>query len=185
LREFIAQNGFAPTIREIAEGLGINSPATIDEHLRALEKKGAIKRISGKRRSISIADQFQKLPENKIPILGQIAAGQPIEAIEDPDSFVEFPSGRPDRETFALKVKGQSMVEDGIFEDDLVIVRRQDRCENGQTVVALLPDGSATLKRFYREKNRIRLQPANSDFNPIYVRNVNIRGIVIGLVRRF
>lgn len=185
LREFIEQHGFAPTIREIAKALGIRSPATVDEHLRALEQKGVIRRSYGKRRSISISDQFKKLPQNKIPILGQIAAGEPIEAIENPDDFVQFPSGQSGKELYALKVKGSSMIEDGIFEGDVVVIQKQDNCENGQAVVALLPDGSATLKRLYREKSRIRLQPANADFEPIYVRNVRIQGRVIGLVRKF
>jgi len=117
--------------------------------------------------------------------MGQIAAGEPIEAIEDESDSVDFPvSGKTDQ-YFALRVKGNSMIEDGIFDGDIVVIRKQNSCSNGEVVVALLGDGNATLKRLYREKNRIRLQPANSSMSPIYVRDVTIQGIVVGLTRKF
>jgi repressor LexA len=185
LRKFISNKGFAPTIREIAEGIGIKSPATVEEHLQALERKGVIKRIRGKRRAIAIMPEFAEMPENRVPILGQIAAGQPIEAIEDKSSFVEYAEPKPGEELFALKVNGDSMIEDGIFDGDLVVIRKQETCVDGEVAVALLDDGSATLKRIFREKKRIRLQPANSDLDPIYVDNIRIQGKVVGLIRRF
>jgi len=185
LREFIEREGFAPTIREIAEGVGNNSPATIEEHLQALERKGVIKRTKGKKRSISIKSGFKEPPRKRIPILGQITAGEPLEAIEDKHRYVEFTPSQPLENLYALKVSGNSMIEDGILDGDTVIIRKQQTCNDGEVVVAFLDDGSATLKRLYREKNRIRLQPANSEFNPIYVNQLQIQGVVVGLVRRF
>jgi repressor LexA len=185
LRKFIAANGFAPTIREIAAGIGIKSPATIEEHLQTLEHKGVISRIRGKRRAIAINPGFSPKPHDSIPIMGQIAAGEPIEAIEDRTDSVDFPvSGDVDRH-FALRVKGDSMIEDGIFDGDIVVIRKQNNCSNGEVVVALVDNNNATLKRLYHERNRIRLQPANSRLSPIYVHDVLIQGIVVGLVRRF
>lgn len=185
LKDFIVSKGYGPTIREIAAGIGLTSPATVEEHLQALEHKGVIRRIRGKARAIEINPEFGRAPGNKIPILGQIMAGEPIEAIEDPDSHVDFPIHNSPEEHFALRVKGRSMVEDGIFDGDVVIIRRQETCQNGDTVVALLEDGSATLKRLFREKKRIRLQPANPDFKPIHVHKAQIQGRVVGLVRKF
>jgi repressor LexA len=185
LRNFISTNGFAPTIREIGKAIGVNSPATVDEHLRALERKGVIRRIKGKRRAISINPEFDRQAENLIPVMGRIAAGAPIEAIEDSNSFVEFSGQHPDERLFALQVNGDSMIEDGILDGDLVIIRQQETCNNGEVAVALLDDGSATLKRIYREKDRIRLQPANSNLEPFYVNSIRIQGRVVGLVRRF
>jgi len=185
LRKFISTNGFAPTIREIAAGVGINSPATVEEHLQSLEHKKVIRKTRGKRRSLEILPEFAGQPDAKIPILGQIAAGEPIEAIQNRDSYINFPiSGSPDMH-FALRVRGDSMVDDGILDGDMVIIRRQETCQNGDVVVALLANGCATLKRLYREKNHIRLQPANSELGPIYVRQIQIQGKVIGLVRKF
>ena len=185
MRDFISVNGYAPTIREIAAGVGLGSPATVEEHLQTLEHKGVIKRIRGRKRAIEIRAEFNRASGNRIPILGQIAAGEPIEAIEDPNSHVDFPTSESPEACFALRVKGQSMVEDGIFNGDIVIIRRQETCQNGDMVVALLEDSSATLKRLYRENKRIRLQPANSEFEPLYVKRVRIQGRVVGLVRKF
>lgn len=185
LKEFITTHGFAPTIREIANAVGLNSPATVDEHLQALERKGVILRIKGKKRAISIAPEFKQLSDKRIPIIGQIAAGEPIEAIEDPQSSVRFNTQGDLSNLYALRVKGHSMIGDGILNGDIVIIRHQETCSDGETVVALLEDGSATLKRCYRERNRIRLQPANPEFQPIYVDSLHIQGKVIGLIRNF
>jgi repressor LexA len=185
LHKFISDKGFAPTIREIAAAIGIKSPATMQEHLEALERKCVIRRIRGKKRAIDIMPEFLPTPESRVPILGQIAAGQPLEAIEDKSSFVEYAEAKPGDELFALRIKGESMIEDGIFDGDLVVIRKQETCMNGEVAVALLDDGSATLKRIFREKGRIRLQPANSNLDPIYVENVRIQGKVVGLIRRF
>jgi repressor LexA len=182
--DFRSKNGCSPTLREIASGVGVSSPATIAEHLQALEKKGVITKQSGRRRSISIAPEFERTPDRKIPVIGIIAAGQPLEAIEDKNTHIDFVVSDPGS-CYALKVKGESMIEDGILENDYVVVKKQMTATDGDLVVALLDDGSATLKRFYRENNRIRLQPANSEMNPIYVRDVTIQGRVVGLMRRF
>lgn len=185
LRKFISSNGFAPTIREIGSAIAVNSPATVEEHLQALERKGVIRRIKGKKRAISINLEFEQAPDTKIPVMGRIAAGEPIEAIEDKNNFVEFSGPESGKDLFALQVNGNSMIEDGILDGDFVIIRRQDTCNNGEVAVAFLDDGSATLKRIYREKGRIRLQPANSELKPFYVDNIRIQGRVVGLVRRF
>ena len=143
-----------------------------------------ITKQSGRRRSISIALEFERTPDRKIPVIGIIAAGQPLEAIEDKNTHIDFVVSDPGS-CYALKVKGESMIEDGILEDDYVVVKKQMTATDGDLVVALLDDGSATLKRFYRENDRIRLQPANSEMNPIYVCDVTIQGRVVGLMRRF
>lgn len=185
LKQFVASHGFAPTIRELASGVGLKSPATVEEHLQALECKGVITRIKGKKRAISISPKFSNLPENRIPIIGQIAAGEPIEAIQDHQSYVQFAGSTDIKSLYALRVKGNSMIEDGILSGDIVIIRKQETCSDGETVVALLDDGSVTLKRCYLEQDQIRLQPANPDYEPIYVDSLHIQGKVIGLVRRF
>lgn len=185
LRKFISMNGFAPTIREVCSGIGVSSPATVEEHLQALERKDVIRRIKGKRRAISINPEFERAPDTRIPVMGRIAAGEPIEAIEDRDSYVEFSGPESNEDLFALQVNGDSMIEDGILDGDFVIIRRQQACNNGDVAVALLDDGGATLKRIYREKDRIRLQPANSELEPFFVDSIRIQGKVVGLVRRF
>jgi repressor LexA len=180
---FIEDGGYAPTLDEIAEGLGVTKP-TVQQYLAALEEKGAIRRERYTHRSIEITDpRFQS--RSGTPLLGRIAAGQPIEAVEtetlvDIADILDLDGGR---NQFLLQVEGNSMIEDGIFDGDFVLVEKAKRAENGQTVVALLPDGSATLKRFYREKKRIRLQPANPNLEPIYAKKVTIQGIVRGVVR--
>jgi repressor LexA len=185
LNKFISDNGFAPTIREIGEALGLSSPATVEEHLHALERKGVIRRTRGRKRAITVNPHFSTQASSQIPVLGQIAAGYPLEAIEQRHSFVEFPAATAGTELYGLLVRGDSLAEDGIFSGDLVIVQKQEVCANGDLVVALLEDNTATLKRCYRESDRIRLQPANAQYQPIYVRNLRIQGKVIGLVRRF
>ncbi len=178
-------NGYSPTLQEIADELGI-SKITVFEHVEALIGKRLLTRRSNKARSLELTSLAQ-LPDERptlIPLVGRIAAGQFVEAIELPDSVdLEqlFASRHPVR---MLTVVGDSMIDDQICEGDMVVYEERPTARNGETVVALV-DGEATLKRFYKEKNRIRLQPANKKYKPIYVRNLDIQGVVIGVVRRY
>ncbi len=182
---FIAEQGYAPTLDEIAAGLGLAKP-TVQQYLRALTAKKVIARRRYAHRSIEILDPSVKPPgSTTLPLLGRIAAGQPIEAIELPETVNVAESlglvGRKD--LFVLEVKGNSMIEEGITDGDYVIVEKRDTADNGQVVVALLPDNTATLKKLFKEPTRIRLQPANPDLKPIYAKQVTVQGIVRGVFR--
>ena len=185
IRDFRIRNGYSPTMQEIGDHLDLTK-VTVFEHVGALEKKGLLLRGAKHRaRSLQVSDAFEFPDESPVhlPLVGQIAAGQPMEAIEDQenlDLMEMFPHG-PD--TFALRVVGDSMIDEHIRDGDYVICRRTDTARNGQTVVALLDDGEATLKKFYRGRHRIRLQPANPAYKPIYTDSVDIQGVVIGIVR--
>jgi len=177
-------------LKQIAESIGVSSLATVHEHLQALEAKGLITRKSGKMRSIDLAQSDVNLgaPEGfDAPILGFIAAGAPIEPYTDPNATMNIPaafvSGK--KRTYVLQVRGESMIEDGIMDGDHVIIEQAEAAINGEIVVALLDNGMATLKRFFRETTRIRLEPANAKMQPIFVKNVKIQGKVVGLVRRY
>lgn len=188
----------SPTLEEIAQHFGV-SKVTIYEHIRQLESKGAIQREKHRARSLIVLDpNFSDEPaeseehlDARVPltVLGSIAAGQPIDAIEDPE-VVDLADLVPmGREHFALRVRGRSMIDDGIHDGDLVIVERRNSADDGEVVVAILEDEEATLKRLYREPpgapGRFRLQPANSLLDPIYVDRVEVRGVVVGVVRSF
>ncbi|MCK6471158.1 MAG: transcriptional repressor LexA [Planctomycetes bacterium] len=179
-------HGFSPTYAELAKDLGV-STITVFEHLEALERKGAIRRRRHEARSVEIIEpNFLREQNSKrtLPVKGTIAAGKPIEAIE---SSEELPFGEifnATSDTFVLKVRGNSMVDDHIVDGDLIIVEGRETAHNGEIVVALLPDGQATLKRFYRENGRIKLQPSNPSMAPIFLDNVKIQGIFKGLVRK-
>jgi len=185
IRDFRKSRGYSPTFQEIGDHLDLTK-VTVFEHVGALTKKGFLERGSRhKARSLSVKSDF-RFPEEagRIPLAGRIAAGRPIEAVQDSqDLDLEnlFESG-PD--TFALRVQGSSMIDEQIRDGDYVICRRGPAPRNGQTVVALLENGEATLKKLYKEAGRIRLQPANPDFPPIYVKDVNVQGVVIGVVRK-
>ena len=190
IKQYIQSNGSAPTLKQIAESIGVSSLATVHEHLKALEAKGLITRKSGKMRSIDLAKSNINLgqPEGfDAPILGFIAAGAPIEPYTDPNATMNIPaafvSGK--KRTYVLQVRGESMIEDGIMDGDHVIIEQAEAATNGEIVVALLDNGMATLKRFFRETTRIRLEPANAKMQPIFVKNVRIQGKVVGLVRRY
>lgn len=189
---FIGRNSMPPTVREIGRAFKITS-AGVFGHLKALEKKGFLKRGKLGARSISIepasaSSDIASFPDprysEKIPVVGGIAAGMPVFADENIEGLltVDRKLLRGNGKFFALRVKGDSMIEAGILDGDLVIIHRQNTAENGDIVVALLED-DATLKRFYHEGRRIRLEPANTAMKPIYVRNVMIQGVVTGLVR--
>lgn len=188
IRDGRRQNGFSPTMQEIGDRLGL-SKVTVFEHVEALIAKGLLHRGSQhKARSLRIADDFAFPDERptRIPLVGRVAAGQPIEAIEDRQvlDLEDIFAARGSGETFVLQVTGDSMIDEHIADGDYVICRRGREVRNGETVVALLENGEATLKKFYRERGRIRLQPANPAFKPVYARDVNIQGVVVGVVRK-
>ena len=188
----IDKGGSAPTLVEIADEFGLSSLATVHEHLEALEKKGFIRRYKGAVRGIEIlgiSDEEKKQNINllELPILGYIACGEPIEPYTDPMATLsvnpQLVDGNSD--SYVLQAKGDSMVEDGIFDGDYLIIKKQLYANNGDIVVAVFKNGFATLKRFYNEGNRIRLQPANSTMAPMYVTDIEIRGKVVSVIRKF
>jgi len=186
IRGFRTRHGYSPTMQEIGDYLGLTK-VTVFEHVGALEGKGLLHRgAKHKARSLRVSGKFEFPDERptRIPLVGRIAAGAPIEAIEDRRTLdLEDIFDRPG-DTFVLRVTGQSMVDEHICDGDLVVCERRSEVRDGETVVALLADGEATLKKLYREKGRIRLQPANPDFEPIYVDDVDVQGVVIGVIRQ-
>ncbi len=187
IRDFRLRHGYSPTMQEIGDFLDLTK-VTVFEHVVALEKKGIVRRgDKHKARSLQISNKFRfpdEVNSTRLPLAGRIAAGHPIEAVEDSQSIDLSEIFEAGKDNFVLEVSGESMIEDHIRPGDYVVCRKRDTARNGETVVALLPDGEATLKRFYREKGRVRLQPANPDFDPIYCRQVRIQGVVIGVIRR-
>jgi repressor LexA len=184
VREYDREHGFSPTLDEIAAQSGV-SKVTIFEHMKALEKKGAVVRAYHKSRSVELAPELAARPGQELvmPLAGTIAAGKPIEAVETPDTIDISALLQPQKTPYVLKVRGNSMIDEQIRDGDYVIIEKRNTAQNGETVVALLPDGEATLKKFYREEGRIRLQPANPDMQPIYVDDCQIQGVVIGVLR--
>jgi len=185
IRGFRIRNGYSPTMQEIGDHLSLTK-VTVFEHVAALQKKGLLLRgEKHKARSLQVSDTFEFTDESavRMPLVGQIAAGLPLEAIEDTDSLdlAEMFPHSPD--TFALRVVGDSMIGEQIREGDYVICRKTSSAREGETVVALLQDGEATLKKFYREPKGYRLQPANDAYDPIYVDHLEIQGVVVGVVR--
>ena len=191
IKKYTAMHGYPPAIREICKGLNLSSPATVHAHVKKLESAGAIRTSNNKFRTIEVLVENEYLDKNedvvKIPLLGKITAGNPIEAIEQPNEFFDIPASLiPRKETvFALKVSGESMINKGIFDGDYVIVQKQKVARNGEVVVAMTPDNEVTLKTFYKEKDYISLQPENDTMAPIILNNCTILGKAIGLYRRF
>lgn len=190
IRDWRVRHGYSPTMQELADEIGV-SKVTVFEHVEALIKKGALVREPNKARSLSIADGTAVPDEDRpmrFPLVGKIAAGYPIEKVEDRDEIdltdLLAPSGGQNS-TFALEVEGDSMRDEGILDGDVIIVERRQIASNGDRVVALLPDGSTTLKTFFKEDDHIRLQPANPDFEPIRVKFCQIQGCVKAVVRRY
>lgn len=187
LREFIQHKGHSPTIWDIAKHFGFSSPATVHKYLVALEDAGHL--VRGKRNSLVQLVEEESLTGStvEIPLMGKIAAGRPIEAVQAEETFAIPPVLLGKRTTYALRVVGDSMIEDHICDGDTIIVEARETAENGQTVVALVGEGEATVKRLYRERGQIRLQPANHLFKPmIFPENdVKVQGVVIGVVRRY
>jgi len=176
------EKGYPPTVREIGKAVNLRSSSTVHGHLKALQEAGYILRDGSRTRAIRLPTATRMVG---VPLVGRVAAGQPIFAEENVEQTYRLPEEwTGGQEAFLLRVKGDSMIEDGIMDGDLVIVRPQHTANDGDTVVAIIDD-EATVKRFYREKDRVRLQPANSAMEPIYADNVAVLGRVIGLVRTF
>ncbi|MBI2475458.1 transcriptional repressor LexA [Candidatus Uhrbacteria bacterium] len=187
IRSYIKNRGYAPSYREIGEHFGLSSPATVHTHIQSLVEKGEITvGDEGEARSIELVSSEQDEPSVLLPMLGLITAGEPIEAVEDRETMaVPATFVLDEANSFVLRVKGRSMIEDGILDGDFVVIERNPSPKNGEVVVALLDNAYATLKRFYREQKRIRLQPANSSMNPIFVKDCIIQGVVRAVIRQF
>jgi repressor LexA len=186
INDCIEKNGYAPSVRDICAAVGIKSTSSVHEYLRRLETKGYIKKSSGKSRALSlesgVSNESSKM--KKVPILGKVTAGQPILAVENYEGFVDFPvtMARGKAGLFALRVMGESMIEAGILDGDIVVVESKRYADDGEIVVAMIDD-EATVKRFYKENGRIRLQPANHTMQPIYTKEVLVLGKVIANFR--
>lgn len=189
LNDYIEKYGHAPTLVEIAKKLGVKSLATVHEHLQTLEKKGLIKKSGGISRSIELIDQkIGKIVKGvELPLSGFIAAGAPIEPYTDPNATFAISSNMvsPSKKSYVLQVKGESMIEDGILDGDFVVIEETNQANNGDIVVAMVDSGVVTLKRFYREKDHIKLMPANSAMKPILAKNVTIQGKCVAVIRRY
>ena len=190
IKNFIVSHGYPPTIREIGTALGLSSPATTYTHLSQLEKKGYIKKLDSKNRTIELLvdNEYDNKNENvvEVPLLGKITAGNPIEAIERPNEYFSLPAYLipKKQEVFTLKVSGDSMINAGIFDGDIIIVERQSTARNGEIVVAMTDDNEVTLKTFYKENGYFRLQPENNTMQPFIFDNITILGKAIGLYRK-
>jgi len=188
IRQIRTARGYSPTMQELADELDV-SKVTVFEHVEALIRKGALLRQPNKARSLEVNPSF-RLPHEetgtKLPLVGSIAAGRPIDAVED-RQYLDMEALFADRrgDTFVLEVRGDSMIDEQIRSGDYVVCRKTANALNGQTVVALLENGEATLKKFYREKSGVRLQPANTNYEPILVKDCTIQGVVIGVIRTF
>ena len=185
IKKYIKEKGYAPSLEDIRRRFKLFSRSTVHQHIEALRIKGYLNKIENQPRSIELNEKQRRSDLVAIPLLGTIAAGEPIEAIEIPDETITTSKeqiGDPSKH-YALRVDGDSMIEEGIFDGDIVIVREEKTAENGQTVVAIIDNNEATLKKIYREKNQFRLQPANPTLFPIYRKEVEIRGIVVKIIR--
>jgi repressor LexA len=185
IRERSQERGYPPTVREIAEAVGLASTSAVHHHLLKLEREGKLQKDATRSRALTIPGSRASRPV-VAPIVGEIAAGEPIYAYEDKTETMSLPSelAAKGRDTFVLRVRGKSMIEDHIDDGDYVVVQAQNTARDGDIIVALLEDSRATLKRFFREKDRVRLQPANGQMQPIYTRDIQIQGKVIGVIRR-
>ncbi len=191
IKKLIAKNGYPPTVREIGDEAKLSSPATIHFHLKQLVNKGYIKKGTGTNRTIEVLVDNEFLADDdevvKVPLLGKVTAGTPIEAIERPDETFALPKellGNK-KEVFTLMVQGESMINVGIYDGDILVVERQNSANNGDTVVAMNKDNEATVKTFYKENGYFRLQPENDTMEPIILDQVTILGKVVGLYRKF
>lgn len=183
IKNFIETNEYSPSYREIAKALSLSSVATVAEYINVLSQKGYLNKEGSCARSLQLTPSWdERIFE--IPLLGQIAAGKPIEAIRTNET-IEIPRDMTGHNVFALRVQGDSMIEDGILDGDFVIIERTNNPKNGDIVVALLDQDNVTLKRFYREKKRIRLQPANRNYKPIYTKRAIVQGRLKGVIRKF
>lgn len=187
IKKHVKEKGYPPTVREICAAVGLSSTSTVHGHLERMEKKGLIKRDKTKTRAIEIVeDSFARKELINIPLIGTVTAGVPILAYENIEDTFSIPSGyvKSTKELFMLRIKGESMIEAGILNGDLAIIEKDNSAENGEIVIALI-DNDATLKRFYKEKDHIRLQPENSSMDPIIVKDCTILGKLVGLYRKY
>jgi len=188
IKDQLLNKGYPPSVRDICDGVNLKSTSSVHAHLEALEENGYIRRDPAKPRTIEICDDNFGLSRREIvnvPMVGTVTAGQPILAVESIDNYFPFPvEMMPNAQTFMLRVKGESMINVGIYDGDQIIVEQQKSARNGDIVVALIND-SATVKTFYKENGHYRLQPENDFMDPIIVDHVEILGIVIGLLRMY
>ena len=192
IKKYMVAHGYPPSVREICAGMNLSSPATVHTHLKELEGKGFIRKQNSKFRTIELLvdNEFDKKEETEdvvsVPLLGKVSCGNPIEAIENPNDFFTLPASLiPARESiFTLKCSGDSMINVGIYDNDIVIVQKQSVAKNGDIVVAMTEENEVTLKTFYKEQHHIRLQPENDELSPIIVKNCTILGKAIGLYRK-
>ncbi|KOY82819.1 transcriptional repressor LexA [Lysinibacillus sp. FSL H8-0500] len=189
IKEEVRTKGYPPSVREIGEAVGLASSSTVHGHLARLEQKGLIRRDPTKPRAIEILepeDAIQKQNVIHVPLVGKVTAGSPITAIENIEEYFPLPDayGTSEDQLFMLEIMGESMIEAGIFDGDLVIVKQKSTADNGDIVVAMTAEDEATVKRFFKEKNHFRLQPENATMEPIIVDQVSILGQVVGLYRR-
>ena len=191
ITQFVQRYGYAPTLKEIGDAVGMGSVATVHEHIDKLRQKGFIKKLDGTARGLEIVHEQYRSGSNEaaveLPLLGYIAAGKPLEPFTDPNQYISVAPNMISKSNpnYVLQVKGTSMIEDGILDGDYVVVQHQQDAKNGDIVVALLQNGLATLKRIFFEKDRIRLMPANSQMSPIFTTHVKIQGKVVGVIRKF
>ena len=186
IRETVSDRGYPPSVREIAEAVGLASTSAVHHHLTKLEREGRLQKAATRSRALTVPDAMAAKAV-RAPIVGEIAAGAPIYAYPDQSETISVPTeltGKGGKNTFVLRVRGKSMIEDHIDDGDYVVVQQQSTARDGDIIVALLEDNRATLKRFFKEKDRVRLQPANGAMQPIYTRDIQIQGKVIGVIRR-
>jgi repressor LexA len=190
IKDQVKLKGYPPSVREIAEAVGLASSSTVHGHLSRLESKGFIRRDPTKPRAIEILDleEENNIPKDEAryaPVIGKVTAGIPITAVENIEEYVPIPSSTagPDENLFVLVIDGESMIEAGILDGDMVIVKQQNTAQNGDIVVAMTEENEATVKRFFKEKNHVRLQPENATMEPLIYDNVSILGRVVGLYR--
>ena len=182
INSYINENGISPTNDEIRKKFKLKAISTVHEHVNALKEKGYISKSDNLSRSIETNKNSFRIIE--IPVMGTIAAGQPIEAIEDEQDIISIVNStiKSPKDYYALRVQGDSMIEEGIYDGDIVVIKKQSVAENGQTVVAIIDDNEATLKKLYREKNKFRLEPRNQSMLPFYRKEVEVRGVVVQII---
>ena len=191
IKKFMATHGYPPTVREIGSSLDLSSPATTQFHINKLEEKGYIRKNNSKNRTLELLVENEYEEKNDdvvtVPLLGKVTAGNPIEAIETPNEYFSLPTNliNGKKEIFTLLVNGESMINAGIYDGDIIIVERKNTANNGEKIVAMTDDNEVTVKTFYKENGHFRLQPENDTMSPIILDKVSIIGKVVGLYRKF
>ena len=185
IKHEIEEKGYPPSVREICAAVGLKSTSTVHAHLNHLEEQGLIRRDSTKPRALEVVDGTLSRGRS-VPLVGRVTAGMPVLAVENIEDYLTLPREMVGKdEMFCLRVTGESMIDIGILDGDIVVLRQQDTAENGEIVVAMTPDDEATLKRIFYEDDRVRLQPENSTMDPIYVENATVLGKLVALIRQF